>query len=523
MKWRPNTLGQLCCCLMLVWSALSIVTLLGGHFPLALLKDSVGYGDSYNLMTVEHFQATGQLYPALTPEHPTPNLYSPLLYISLAAANALVPSDSHFLGPRVFELISFLFCIVAAGLLARELIPVSNTFVLGLVLAASFSSMTFWVFQLRSDFPSIFLNLTSVYLLLRASKHSSLPLLALAGACAGLAIQFKFTMAAAAVAGLLWLLILRRWSYAGIFIASVVSIGAGGYTLFSIFEPNMLSNILVLAKMVPDGSGTLAMLLQVLSEPVMLFGITAFLSLLPLVLAFRRNRFLLVALFGGLSLSMGALTSLQAGGNINYFYEVMFATVPFGAFGYYRLWSLRRHQAIPVLAMGILLSAIVPGAIQARRAILSSRYRVSDSNQRHDALRLALRGSRLLSTVPDVTILTPDRYITEPYLLHLLTLTKGTDLTPLTSMILRHQFDAIATQWADYSWRGVTHLDPSIREAIVDSYQPACRIGEALFHLPPGDPGRMQDRLAKAGCRPEACGPGLPCPGLQVRQELFPQ
>lgn len=522
-------LGQICCWLLFVWIAVRLVALLGGQLPLIALKDSVGYPDSYVLMTAESFEKTGVIYSPSTPKHPTPAVYSPLLYMSIVGADLLLPSGSHYLGPRLFELICYLSCVFATGLLTRQLIPTRSSLWLGTFMAVSFSSMTFWVYQLRSDYPSIACNLISILLLLRARTQAGgltglfpLRLIALAGVCAGLAIQFRFTMGAAAAAGLLWLLLSRQWKASAVFTALAAGIGAGGYVVVSAFEPHMSANIFTLMALLTDGHGALVLMRRTFLEPVMMLGLGVLLSLLPSILRLHRKSLLLMAVFCGGSLVLGGLTSLHFGANINYFYEAMFAVTPFAALGFYKMWKLQRHPLFSFLALLVLIGLLIPNANNTRREVMAAATGIiSANNQRHDALRVALTGAQLLSSIPDVAILTPDRYITEPLALHHVTLTQAKELVELKSMIRSHQFDAVVTQIADYSWRGMPVLDLQLKDAISDSYRPACRIGYMLFHLPSGDGGPIAEKLAQAGCRAETCGPGLPCPGLGVRLELF--
>ena len=527
MLMPPKTLGHLCCWLLVAWIAVRLIALVGGQLPLIAMKDSIGYGDSYNLMSAQHLAETGEIYPLLTPTHPTPAVYSPLLYLSIAFANFLLPSESLYLGARIFELFCYLACVFMAGLITRQLIPVPSSFWIGTLMAASFASMTFWVYQLRSDYPAIAFNLMSIFILLRSGQRAArasrqLPsgMAALAGTCAGLAIQYRFTMGAAAAAGLLWLLLSRQWRASWVFTALATAVGAGGYLLVAIHEPHIADHLLAVTGYLPDASGAFALMRRSITEPITMLGLGVLLPLIPMMLRFRHKRLTLLAVYGGFSFALASLTGLNFGANINYFYEAMFAVTPFAVLGFYKLWKIQRRPSVTAPALFVLIAYLVASGDTLPR-VLATAAKVSVLNQRHESLKAALKGARILSSIPDVAILTPDRHITEPGVLHQLTLTQGIDLAELNAMVLAGQFNVVVTQLADYSWRGVTVLHPKLKNAITGSYRPACRIDEMLFHLPAGAVGLMAEKLSQAGCHAETCGAGLACPGLGVRIDLF--
>ena len=168
--------------------------LTGGLYITALqlgnlfLLDEAGYGDSYVLYDVQHFEKTGVIYR--DPSNPPylPALYGPLVY-RLYALPSRLASENPFLGPRLVALAAFFLCIAMVVSIVRVLIPVRAAWWWGLLIATSIMSLGNWPVQLRGDFSGILFSLLAIRLLLVRSRYA----VALAGLCAGFAMQFKLT------------------------------------------------------------------------------------------------------------------------------------------------------------------------------------------------------------------------------------------------------------------------------------------------------------------------------------------
>ena len=341
---------------------------------------------------------------------------------------------------------------------------------------------------------------------------------------AGLAVQFRITSAAAGAAGVLWLLLYRRWGDLLRFAATAALFSAGLYVAIGRLEPEMFRHILVLRKVIPHPAGVVFFVREVLSEPVFLLALSALLVMLARIVTRRWHRWQLLTIFLVISAAIGMATSLQAGANINYFYELLFASTPFAVLGLLRLRSGRLKSASVFVSLLLLFTSVAPQLSSAVRGALHARRQVAQRNRNYDDLRKALEGSTVLSSLPDVTILAPERVITEPILLNILVLTAGADLSTLEERIRKGDFDVVVTHPADYSWRSVPVLARGLRSAIMDAYQPHCMLGNMLFHLPKNlDPQHAEDglgrRLEGIGC--ETCRPGTNCPGLGVQIESF--
>lgn len=504
---------------ILIWCAVNLLHLFLNQIPLIFLHESIGYGDSYIFHTLEDFRRTGVLYPPLGPDHLTPVLYSPLLYLMHLVAWMAAPTGLNpYFGPRILELFWFGACVTASGALARRIIPARNAFWLGAMLAASCSLTIPWVLQMRSDFPGIACSLLAVWFLLSRNGDHSLA----AGVCAGLALEFKITFIAAAAAGCLWLLLSKRWRELIRFALATAVSSLGIYALFSLREPKMPGQILMMSKMIAHPAGVLTFFRQLSGEPACLLAVAGLLSIAGPLVRRRCDRLRLILLFIAISFATATFSSIQAGASINYFYEALFAATPFGVWAFLRLQARSAPVAGLLAGLLLLLTTVLPATARMLRATKTTFSEISLRNHDYEALRNALRGTRIVSSIPDVTILTPESIITDPYLLSYLLITRGSDISPLIDRVNRQYFDTVVTLPADYSWRGLPQLTPQLRSSIVASYAPYCMFHAMLFHLPQDRPeSPLAARLRGIGCEVVPCGPGLKCPGLGVKVEAF--
>ena len=478
--------------------------LLAGMFLLAATQllglfnlDEIGYGDSYVLYDVQHLQRTGEIYRDSSRPPYLPAQYSPLVYIVYSAVKWNV-SGNPFFAPRLAALAAFLLCIVMVLSIVRTLIPGRSARLWGLLLAASIGPMAPWVLQLRGDFLAIFFALATIRLLLSHRPHAA----ALAGLCAGLATQFKLVYVAALLAGLLWLLLRRKWSDCVIFGAAASVTSVGLYILFWLREPRMLRQMFALSPGIPDLPGCLKLICQALTTPVVLLALPA----LPLVLARRWPRWMLILLFTLISLSIGGLADIQAGGNLNYFFEGLFALCPLAVLGTLRLLAwCRGNVGLALFLIGLIFCQLLPlqGELYLRRAAIDYRA-VAASNHLLRRTAAVLNGLRVFSTVPRLALLDPDPALMEPYLLSYLQRLHKIDMEPILERVRRGEFDVAVTADHDDGWRGVPHIASSLREVITAAYRPYCTLPGNILYLPRTRPanGALVQRLVQIDCEP---------------------
>jgi hypothetical protein len=474
------------------------------------------YGDSYILYDVLHFHRTGVIYRDLSQPPYLPAQYSPLVYMTYSFP-ARPASGNPFFGPRLVALGAFLLCVTVVVSIVRVLIPVRGAWLWSVLLATSIKSMAPWPLQLRGDFLGIFFSLLAVRLLLSRSRYAVL----LAGLCSGLALQFKITLVASLIAGCFWLAVRKRWRALSIFLAAAALTSAGLYLLFWLREPRMVAQMLALRAPIRDIPGCLVLFLHAVSEPVALLALAA----LPAVLLRRGPRWTLLLLFLLTSLLFAALADVQAGGNINYFFEALFAMTALAVWGTMRLcgWS-RRNAGLALFLTGLILSYLLWGQgkdIDASRSIISPRAVLSENDQFRKVEAL-LQGLHIFSTVPRMALLDPEPALTEPFLLSYLQRAGKFDPAPILERVRAREFDVVITPapaplgasafWSPGSWRGVPMVPPDLERTISSAYKPYCEVLYVVLNVPRDRVvgSILRDEWRQAGCVPQASpGSGL--------------
>ena len=135
---------------LVVWSLAGLV-LLGLHASTLFSLDEAGFGDSYILYDVLHFQRTGVIYRDLAVPPYLPAQYSPMVYVLYSLPGRFAVSENPFVGPRIAALTSFALCAVVVVSIARTLLP--RLWGWAALLTGSIASMWPWMLQLRGDFP----------------------------------------------------------------------------------------------------------------------------------------------------------------------------------------------------------------------------------------------------------------------------------------------------------------------------------------------------------------------------------
>jgi hypothetical protein len=497
--------------LFLLLSSASLL-LLASQLTGLLQLDEIGYGDSYILYDIQHFQRTGEIYRDLSQPPYLPAQYSPLVYIIYALPRLNVFGNPFF-GPRLVALTAFLGCVAMVISIVRTLIPVRSAWLWGVLLATSIP-VEQWVLQIRGDFLAILFALAAIRLLLIRLPYAVL----LAGASAGFATQFKFVYLAALLAGFLWLLLRREWKQLGIFGAAAACSSAGLYILFWFREPRMLAQILALSPGIPDVAGSLGLIREVLAAPVVLLALAA----LPGVISRMWPRWMLLLLFMLISFGMGGLAAVQAGANVNYFFEGLFALVPFAVLGALRLlaWSRTRAGLASFLA-GLILFEWFPHKSEAFLYLARfGPHAVAANNARFRKTAASLGGLRIFSTVPRIALFDPQPALLEPYLLAYMWRLGKTDIRPILERVRRAEFDIAITADEDTTWRGIHHVTPQLRKALMLAYKPYCMLPNEiksmgafpLVYLPlaRSADGAVIDRLRRIGCTPYPPVPSFP-------------
>jgi hypothetical protein len=453
----------------------------------------------YVFHTIRQFQQTGVIYQ--DPARELPSVYGPLLYTVLAIPGRLLTGEDPLIGPRVILLAAFLLCVLVAMSITRRLIPHRRVWLWSVPLALSFHSMSGWVLQIRGDFMAIVFSLLALRLLL---SRRGLGVSLLAGACAGLSTQFKFTYVAALATGLLWLAARRRWKSLAVFALGGAITSIGIYVFFLLREPRMLDNMLALRKFIADYPGLGKIIYQVVTEPVALLGLSV-LPFLPWLLA---GRWTLVVSFTIVSLCIAAITGLQAGANINYFFESLFGLVPLAAFA---ILKLRRfNYSVPgLLLSGLLVFKLsVPLGVEGFGIAHTLPSVLAEENRSATFFRATFQNRKVLSLFPAVTFFAPEVIVSDPWLASYMERLGKVDLHPLAGRIRAQAFDLIVTQRNPAaSYRGIDHLSPTLRPAIHEAYEPFCWMGGVAIFVPRSSTGAQTKRPVQPSSDTTACLP----------------
>jgi hypothetical protein len=459
--------------------------------------NEVNWGDSYIFYDIVHFQKTGLIYRDLSQPPYLPAIYSPLVYMIYA-----VPThpwrDNPFLGPRLLALGAFVLCIWMVCSIVKVLVPVRGAWIWGMLLGASIHSMALWLGQLRADFIGIFFGLATVRLLLSRPRW-----VVSAGICAGLALQFKITYAAPALAGFLWLLMQKQWKPLMSFTAAAALFGAGPYLIFWLREPSMIPQMLGLSPAIWDPVGCLKLILRAMVEPVVLLALIA----VPTVARRDWRRWTLLLLFAALSFTLGSLTDMQVGGNINYLYESLFALVPLAVLGIFKLTALTRMEPglaffTAALCLFVFSQPLLRDLQQYREEISLSALRARNNQFRRVAA--ALQGEHIFSTIPRMALLDPAPALTESYLLTYMQRMGKFNPKPVLDRVRKEEFDVVVTAPDPaLDWRGIRRIAPDLESAIRANYQPYCIALENVLQLPRhrAIDTSLTTRLQQIGCR----------------------
>jgi len=463
-----------------------------------------GYGDTYIYQTVERYLQTGRIYQDLSNPFELPAIYGPFTYILFSIPPRIIPWASGYLGPRILVLASFLVCLCLVASISRKLIHHRRAVVLSLLLAASFGVLQGWPIQLRGDFVSILFALLAIRLLLSGRPWAP----ALAGAAAGFALLFKSNYVAAGAAGFIWLAYRRKWKPLIAFSLTAALTSVGVYSLVLLGEPHMLENIFALRVPVLHYRGIGGFLYHLGMEPGLLLGLT----MVPVLLPRRRPDWLLLALYFLISFSVATITGIQAGSNINYFFECLFAITPFATRGVF--WLRERTANIGGVFLGLLIWGLgVNPVVMSIPTTVDKAREIAVQNRYLQNLHGAFAGLKVFSTVPGISRFAPTVVIAEPFLLSYLERAGSRDSAPWAARIRRREFDLIVTSDQPISWHGVPVITPKIRTAIEESYQPFCACQDILLF------SRRQEnvdaslslRFTAIGCHPVSCPAATEC------------
>jgi Dolichyl-phosphate-mannose-protein mannosyltransferase len=497
----------------------AFLTALGIGLGVANFRDT-GYPDSSDLLRIREVIQTGHFYPDGDRPPYMVSLYGPLTYLvlgvpyRLAQAAGVTPQMLVRLG----VLAAFSLCVWLVYLIGKRLYGSRIIAWFCVLFAVSALPLAQWTTEIRGDFLGLAVALLSVYWFLRNDGRS--PTLG-AAICAGLAPLCKQTFLAVPLAVFSWLVFRRRFKNAASWAVTVGLTVGVGYAIVWWREPLMLKSIAALRHPVLEYPHALAIFMDALSQPVTPFAVIGALF----ILQNRAYDRLLLLFYCGVAWLMAILIIPQAGGAINYFWESLFASSVLAGSGLYEL-QRKANQTSPLvkaMILVLLLSSFVP-MLRERLAYLS----VCVTNVRHyqakkarwESLASVVAGRRLLSTLPDVTILSSSPEMPDPYLNGTLELRGGWKSAPIAAQIDAGVYDLIITKHDEADkhqddYRGVRKWSDSMWDALKRTYTPACVFKDDKYAAQhpsdededvwlPRRAGEILPRLVAAGCVPIA-------------------
>ena len=257
----------------------------------------------------------------------------------------------------------------------------------------------------------------------------------------------------------------------------------------------MLSQMTAIVPGIKDLPGLLKLSFKAIREPVALLALLA----LPPVGSRFGQRWTLLFLFALISFVIAELAAIQAGANINYFFEALLALVPAAVLGILRLiyWARQRIGVAAFLSAVILFHFLPLTVLDLYQTLWLRRssQEVEHWNAQFRNAQNVLSGYHIFSTVPRLALLDPAPVLTEPYLMSYLQRIGKFDPQPILERIRNKEFDVVITRSRRESWRGVPHIAPDLRRAIEESYVPQCTMLGALVQVP--RPRRGDDDLIR--------------------------
>jgi hypothetical protein len=481
----------------------AFTTALGTGLGLASYRDA-GYPDSSDLLRIREVIQTGHFYPDGDRPPFMVSLYGPLTYLvlgvpyRLAHAAGITPQFLVRLG--VFSAVCL--CVWLVYLISRRLYGSRAIAWFSVLFALSALPLAQWTTQIRGDFLGLTMSLLSVYWILRKNGPSQTLGAAI---LAGLAPLFKQTFLAVPVGVFSWLLYRRQYKKAASWAVAVGLTVGIGYAFVLWREPLMLKTTAALGHPVLEYSRALAIFMDALCQPVTPFAAMGALFALQQ----RAYDRLLLLFYCGAAWLMAILIIPQAGGAINYFWESLFASSVLAGSGLYELQRKANRTPILVKAMlfVLLLWSFVP-MLREHFAYLNLCY----TNVRHyqtqkarwESLTSIITGKRLLSTLPDVTVLSSSPEIPDPYLNGTLELRGGWNSAPVAAQIDAGVYELIITKNEEANkhqddYRGVRKWSDSMWGALKRTYAPAC-----VLRATNTSRSTLSRGMRKCGCRARA-------------------
>jgi Dolichyl-phosphate-mannose-protein mannosyltransferase len=478
-------------------------TVFGTATGLANFRD-VDYPDSSDLLRISEFARLGHIYPDGNRPPYMVSLYGPLTYVLLSIPYRVAQAVG--ITPQVLVRLGVVgavcLCVLLIFLISKRLYNSRSIASLCALFAVSGLGLGHWTTQIRGDFPALALSLLSVYwFLLKNGRPQTVG----SAICAGLAPLVKQTFFAAPIAIVGWLIYKRRYKEAALWATGVGLTVAGGYGIVWWREPLMVQTMAALRHPVVEYPHAIAFILDAIAQPVVPFAV------LGAVLAIGKLADRLLLVFYCVAAWLVAILVIpQVGSNINYFWEPLFASSVLAGAGLSELQ--RKVNRTPILSTAILLILLLWSFVPMMHKQLSF-LSLTYSNMTHRQVRKArwesfaslVSGRRLLSTSPDITVLSSIPEIPDPFLNSTLERRGGWDYGKVAAQIDAGAYDLIVVKTGEaeeppqYNVRGVRDWSDGMWGALKRTYGPACVFKDDKYILKDADEGDEEVWLPRRG------------------------
>jgi hypothetical protein len=478
----------------------------GTALGLANFRD-VSYPDSATLLRLGEFIRSGHIYPAIDRPPYLVSLYGPLTYVFLAIPYRLAQAAG--ITPQVLVRLGIVgalcLCVFLTFMISRRLYSSRPMAWLCALFAVSALPMVSWTTAIRGDFLALALSLLSLYWFLLTNGR---PRLIGAEICAGMAILVKQTFFAVPIAIVTWLIFRRRYKDAFLWSTGLALTVLGGYAIAGWREPLMLKHIAALRHPIFGYGEALRILGNALSQPVVpLAVIGGFLALWK-----HTPERLLYLIYCMVAWLVASLTITQVGGAINYFFEPLVASAVLAGPGLCELQRKANRTPILVTVMlfVLLLRAFVPmlwGELAYLRTSYANVAEYQARKTKWESFVSTVSGRRLLSTYPDVTVLSTTPEIPDPFLNSTLERRGQWNSGPVVAEINAGVYDLIVIAKGEAEahkgidgYRGIRYWDDGMWRALKRTYAPACVFQDMEIWLPNRGSGKVLPRLSGIGC-----------------------
>jgi len=495
---------------VVVWTVLVtglLSTCLGTALGLVQFRD-VGYPDSAALLRIADAAHGHALYPPLGQPPYLATLYGPLFYFLLAIPFRLAEAVGANPAVAVRAVIAGAFCgcLGLISLLSWRLSGSRRVALVSALVAGAIVPIGGWTTQIRADFPALLPALAAICLWLPGSGGA--PRRGAAALAVGLALLIKQTFVAAPIAIVCWLLYRRRYLEAGRWAASVMAIVGVGYGITWWREPLMLSHVRAVGQPLLDYRGALRITIIAVSQFAVPFAIVRLLAMRSA----PDRRVALPLAYCAVAWLIALCTIPQVGGNVNYFWEPLFASAVLAGPAIVATARLdaRTPSTVAATLCVLLLWAFLPVIRDNGASIHGTIARAREYPARRSrwlAFVAIIARHHVLSTRSDVTVSGIDPEVPDPFESTVLDRRGAWSFGPVIAELASGRIDAVVIGAGESDagtgvYRGIRSWSAGMWTALAGHYMPICTLDGDEVWVPRDRPSPLGGELISIGCVP---------------------